>query len=179
MHPSGPTSWNCRARINGILNRHPAVGLAVGVVRNGRLEFFSGHGLADIASNTPVTQDTVFRIGSITKTFTAIAVLQLSEQGLVDLDAPANDYLRAYRLIPAKAGLRPATVRQLLTHTAGIPQLVHPCARQAVLGRPCRWPALPTLAEFYRGGLRLDAEPAADSPTPTMGSPPSASWSRT
>ena len=75
------------------------------MVRNGRLEFFSGHGLADIASNTPVTQDTVFRIGSITKTFTAIAVLQLWEQGLVDLDAPANDYLRAYQLIPAKATL--------------------------------------------------------------------------
>jgi len=43
----------------------------------------------------------VFRIGSITKIFTAIAVLQLWEQGLVDLDAPANDYLRALWLIPA------------------------------------------------------------------------------
>jgi CubicO group peptidase (beta-lactamase class C family) len=47
-----------KARVGRILNRRPAVGLAVGVVRNGRLEFFSGHGLADIASNTPVTQDT-------------------------------------------------------------------------------------------------------------------------
>ena len=65
---------------------------------------FSGHGVADIASATPVTEDTVFRIGSITKTFTAVAVMQLWEQGLVDLDAPANDYLRAYRLVPAKAG---------------------------------------------------------------------------
>jgi CubicO group peptidase (beta-lactamase class C family) len=80
------------ARIGEILNRHPAVGLAVGVIGNGRFEFFSGHGLSDIASNTPVTEDTVFRIGSVTKTFTAIAVLQLWEQGLVDLDAPANDY---------------------------------------------------------------------------------------
>jgi len=81
----------------------------VGVVRNGRLEFFHGHGLADIASNTPITEDTVFRIASITKTFTAIAVMQVWEQGLVDLDAPANDYLGVYRLIPAKAGFRPAT----------------------------------------------------------------------
>ena len=63
------------ARVGEILNRHPAVGLAVGVICNRRLEFFSGHGLADIAANTPITQDTVFRIGSITKTFTAIAVL--------------------------------------------------------------------------------------------------------
>jgi CubicO group peptidase (beta-lactamase class C family) len=114
------------ARIREILNRWPAVGLAVGMVRNGRLEFFHGYGLADIASQTPITEDTVFRIASITKTFTAIAVLKLWEQGLVDLDAPANDYLRSYRLIPAKASFRPATVRHLLTHTAGIPQMVLP-----------------------------------------------------
>ena len=118
-----------KARVGGILNRRPAVGLAVGVVRDGRLEFFHGHGVADIASNTPVTEDTVFRIASITKTFTAIAVMQLWEQGLVDLDAPANDYLRAYRLIPAKAGFRPATVRHLLTHTAGVPEVAAPLRR--------------------------------------------------
>src|SRR5829696_4746007 len=150
-----------QARVRGLLNRHPAVGLAVGVVRNGSLEFFSGHGLADIASTTPITQDTVFRIGSITKTFTAIAVLQLWEQGLIDLDAPANDYLRAYRLIPARAAHRPATVRQLLTHTAGLPQLVHPSrAFKPILGETVKFgQRLPTLAEFYRGGLRLVAEP--------------------
>jgi len=149
------------ARVGEILNRHPAVGLAVGVVGNGRLEFFSGHGLADIAANTPVTQDTVFRIGSITKTFTAIAVLQLWEQGLIDLDAPANDYLRAYRLIPAKAAHRPATVRQLLTHTAGLPELLYPWrAYTPILGQTVRFgQRLPTLTEYYRGRLRLVAEP--------------------
>jgi len=112
-----------RAWMNGILNRHAAVGVAVGIVRHGSLEFFNRHGFADIASNTPIDADTVFRIGSVTKPFTAIAVMQLHEQGLVDLDAPANDYLRAYRLIPAHAGLRPATVRHLLTHTAGIAEV--------------------------------------------------------
>jgi CubicO group peptidase (beta-lactamase class C family) len=158
-----------KARIREILSRWPAVGLAVGVVRNGRLKYFYGHGVADIASNTPITQDTVFRIASITKTFTAIAVMQLWEQGLVDLDAPANDYLRAYKLIPAKASFRPATVRHLLTHTAGIPQMVLPSRALTTvftgswlteggesfeIGRP-----LPTLAEYYRGGLRQVAEP--------------------
>ena len=57
--------------------------------------------------------------------------MQLWEQGLIDLDAPANDYLRAYRLIPAKAGHRPATVRHLLTHTAGLPEIVHAAGRPA------------------------------------------------
>jgi CubicO group peptidase (beta-lactamase class C family) len=149
------------ARISGILNRHPAVGLAVGVVRNGRLEFFHGHGLADIATRTPVTEDTVFRIGSITKTLTAIAVMQLCEQGLVDLDAPANDYLRAYTLAPANTAHRPATVRHLLTHTAGLPQLVYPSrAFKPLLGETVPYGRrVPTPAEFYRGRLRLIAEP--------------------
>jgi CubicO group peptidase (beta-lactamase class C family) len=144
-----------------VAGRHPAVGLAVGVVRDGRLDLFHGHGLADISSRTPVTEDTVFRIGSITKTFTAIAVMQLAEQGLVDLDAPAGHYLRAYRLIPAKPGHRLATVRQLLTHTAGLPQLVYPArAFQPVLGETVAYgQPVPTLAEFYRGRLHLIAEP--------------------
>ena len=97
----------CGPRIAEALNCHPAVGLAVGVVRDGRLAFFRGHGFADIASGVPVTEDTVFRIGSITKTFTAIAVLQLHEQGDIDLDAPAGDYLRAYALAPANVTHRP------------------------------------------------------------------------
>ncbi len=107
-----------------ILNRRPAVGLALGVVRNGRFEF-QGHGLADIASRRSITEDTVFRVASITKLFTAIAVMQLMEEGLVDLDAPARDYLRAYALVPVDDSFRPATVRQLLTHTAGIPDMRH------------------------------------------------------
>jgi CubicO group peptidase (beta-lactamase class C family) len=159
-------------KIVEILGRHPAVGLAVGVARDGRLELFFGHGLADIASNTPVTADTVFRIGSITKTFTAIAVMQLWEKGLVDLDAPANDYLRAYRLGSTNAAFRPATVRHLLTHTAGIPDalrvadLLHPSwgpfdgrppVHSVAIGEP-----IPSLAECYRGDLRSVVEPGTD-----------------
>jgi CubicO group peptidase (beta-lactamase class C family) len=148
-------------RVDEILNRWPAVGFAFGVVRNGSLEFFSAHGLADIATRTPVTEDTVFRIASITKTFTAIAVLQLVERGLVDLDAPANEYLRAYQLIPRDRGWRPATVRHLLTHTAGIDEQVPRRAAlrrdfgvSVAMGRP-----VPTLAEYYGGRLVLGVEP--------------------
>jgi len=158
-----------RVWVDGVLNRHPAVGLAVGMVRDGALEPFQGRGWADIASGTPITEDTVFRVGSITKLFTAIAVMQLHEQGLIDLDAPVNNYLRAYRLVPARATWRPATVRDLLTHTAGIPEarhvrdLFHPEAgpfegRPMTLSVPHGDP-MPLLAEYYRGGLRVVAEP--------------------
>jgi CubicO group peptidase (beta-lactamase class C family) len=145
-----------------ILNRWPAVGLVVGVVRDGALESFSCHGLADVESATPVTEDTVFRIGSITKTFTAVAVMQLVEQGLVDLDAPANDYLRGFQLVPAKTSWLRATVRQLLTHTAGVPEWLHP-SRMIKSGWFAESFALdqnvPTLGRYYQGGLRLAAEP--------------------
>ena len=148
--------------VDGILNRWPAVGLAVVVVRASGPQLFSGHGVANIESATPVSEDTVFRIGSITKTFTAVAVLQLWEQGLIDLDAPANDYLRAFQLVPAKAGWRPATVRHLLTHTAGVPEWLHPL-RMINSGWFAESFALeervPTLAEYYQGSLRLAAEP--------------------
>jgi CubicO group peptidase (beta-lactamase class C family) len=161
LHEAPSDTW-LSARMHEILSRRAAVGLVVGVVRLGSPPVFSAHGLADIRSRTPVTEDTVFRIGSITKTFTAVAVLQLCEQGLVDLDAPAADYLRAFRLVAAKPGWRSPTVRHLLTHTAGLPQLARPLqalrsgwfSETVAPGEP-----VPTLARFYRGQLRLSAEP--------------------
>jgi CubicO group peptidase (beta-lactamase class C family) len=133
------------------------------VVRNGSLHSFHSHGLQDIASQTPVSKDTVFRIASITKTFTGIAVMQLWEQGLVDLDAPANDYLRAYQLVPTKASWRPATILHLLTHTAGISEQVprsgilrRDYGESVEMGQP-----VPPLAEYYRGALRLHAKPGS------------------
>jgi CubicO group peptidase (beta-lactamase class C family) len=144
-----------------VLDRWPSAGLAVAVVRDGSQEWFFGHGVADVASKEPVTEDTVFRIGSLTKTFTAIAVMQLCEQGLLDLDAPASDYLRTFRLIPAKPSFRP-TVRHLLTHTAGIgywrrlSDLLQPGVGAA--DRATRSGARP-LAEYYRRGLPVEIEP--------------------
>jgi CubicO group peptidase (beta-lactamase class C family) len=157
-----------KARIDEIVSRWPAVGLAVGVVRDGRLEFY-GHGVADLQSGAPITEDTVFRIASLTKLFTAVAVMQLWEEGSVDLDAPANDYLRAYRLIPAKPGFRPATVRHLLTHTAGIPEVMYvrdlfhprwgkfedrPAVHSVEVGEQ-----MTSLAEYYGPGPRVDVAP--------------------
>lgn len=150
------------AKTYEILNRWPAVGLAVGVVRNGRLESFHGQGLADIAAGRPVTSDTVFPIASVTKTFTAIAIMQLWERGLVDLDAPANEYMRAFKLVPARRTFKPVTARHLLTHTAGIRESLHvsdllrirSLGETAGAGRP-----IPSLAERYRDGLRVDADP--------------------
>lgn len=154
-----------RPALKGLLReitaRHPCVGLAVGIADTDGLAEFVCHGVADIGRASPVTEDTGFRIASISKTFTAIAVMQLAEQGRVALDAPAMHYLRSFRLVGPRPDSAAPTVRQLLTHTAGLPELAHasgafrPDFGESVpLGR-----ALPSLADFYGGRIRLHAEP--------------------
>jgi CubicO group peptidase (beta-lactamase class C family) len=75
-------------------------------------------GAANIERGQPVGADTVFRIASVTKTMTAIAVMQLVEQGQVQLDDDMNQHLTSYRI--EQVGPRPVTVRDLLRHTGGI-----------------------------------------------------------
>ncbi len=150
-----------RRHVLGIVERQPTVGLAVGVVGPGGPPVFHGHGVADIGSRAPITESTVVRIASITKTMTAIAVMQLWERGRLELDAPADEYLRSFRLVPADDGFGPATVRDLLTHTAGLPEIAHPRGLiEPDFGESVEAGSrLPTLAEFYRGGLRVGARP--------------------
>lgn len=94
-------------------------GLVISVVQDDAVLFTRGYGYADFASKQPVDPaHTRFRIGSITKTFTAIAIAQLLERGAIrSLDDPVNEYLRRDQL-PQVAG-RDITLRHLLTHTAG------------------------------------------------------------
>jgi CubicO group peptidase (beta-lactamase class C family) len=171
-----------KLKVGEVLDRWPSAGLAVGVVRDGSPEWLLGHGVADVQSREPITEDTAFRIGSITKTFTAIAVMQLWEQGLVHLDTPASDYLRSFRLIPAKASFRPATVRHLLTHTAGIgywrrlSDLLRPGVGS---GDRAGRSGAPPLADYYRKGVPVEVEPEPSGCTATTGSPRSVRSSRT
>jgi D-alanyl-D-alanine carboxypeptidase len=78
-------------------------------------------GVADLGTGRPVRPDMRHRVGSITKTFTAVAVMQQVEQGRVRLDAPIGDYLP--QLVPGERG-RKITVRMLLNHTSGIPDYI-------------------------------------------------------
>lgn len=92
-------------------------GASVAVVSNGEVLALRGYGFADVASRTAVDPSTtLFRIGSVTKLFTWTAVMQLREQGLLDLDTDVNEYLDFQ--IP-ESYAEPITLRHLLTHTAG------------------------------------------------------------
>src|SRR5690349_4651879 len=87
------------------------------VAENGKVIYKGGFGLANMEWNIPNTPDTKFRLGSITKQFTATLTMQLVEQGKIKLDAKISDYLPDYR---QDIGQK-VTIHQLLTHTSGIP----------------------------------------------------------
>jgi CubicO group peptidase (beta-lactamase class C family) len=100
------------------LARHQIPGATISVVKDGRLFFAKGYGLADVEKKIPVDAErTLFRIGSTSKLFTWTAVMQLVEQGKVDLDRDINDYLHDFQ-IPSTYP-EPITLRHLMTHTAG------------------------------------------------------------
>ncbi len=94
-------------------------GLQLAVVRQGRVVKLAQYGLANIQDSVPVTRNTRFTINSITKAFVGVAVMQLVEAGKLDVAAPVSRYLPG---LPA--AWHPVTVRQLLTHTSGLPEIM-------------------------------------------------------
>ena len=92
-------------------------GVAIGVWHKGR-EHSDGFGITSVENPLPVTSDTLFQVGSISKTFTGTLIMQLAEQGKVNLDAPVRTYIKDLKLSD-KAVEKQVTVRHLLTHAGG------------------------------------------------------------
>lgn len=92
-------------------------GLALGITQKDRLLRASTYGFQDVAARTPVKRDTLFQIGSISKSFASLVILQLSEQRKIDLNRPVKDYLPWLDL---RSRFDAVTLHHLLTHTAGI-----------------------------------------------------------
>ncbi len=107
--------------IRSLMAEHGTAGLAIALVDGKRVVWKKGFGFADVAAGKRVTPKTVFHIGSVSKTFTAAAVMQLVERGLVDLDAPLSRYVPRFRLQHRFSGKNVITVRSVLDHHAGIP----------------------------------------------------------
>jgi CubicO group peptidase (beta-lactamase class C family) len=104
------------------LNKAPA--LSIGIVTDNQMSFSKGYGLADVENNVTARSDTAYRLASIAKSMTAIAVMQLVERGRIDLNAPINKYCAAY---PEKQALKDApdkqfsiTILSLLIHQSGV-----------------------------------------------------------
>lgn len=94
-------------------------GVSIAIVKNGRILYSKGFGFRNINSGEPSTPMTVYGIGSITKSFTALAIMQLVERGLISLDDPIE------KIIPLNLRPfgKPVTIHHLLTHSSGIPSL--------------------------------------------------------
>jgi CubicO group peptidase (beta-lactamase class C family) len=135
-------------------------GVSLAYIHDGRIAWTRTYGLAD-KSGTRITVDTRFQAGSISKPVTALAVLRLAQSGKLNLDVDVNQYLKSWKVPRADDG-KVITLRELLTHTAGL--TVHGFAGYAQ-GQP-----VPTLVQVLNG------EKPANSPAIMRFEPPGTEW---
>lgn len=114
--------------------------LSVALVDDQSIVWAKGFGFADPDRRVPATAETVYRVGSVSKLFTDLAIMQLVEQGMLDLDAPVDRYLPDFK--PANPFDKPITLRQLMAHRSGL-------VREPPVGNYFD-PTNPTLAETVR-----------------------------
>ncbi len=163
-------------------------GLSVSMQRRGKTVFARACGQADLARGTPFTLETVTRIYSMTKPLTSVAVMQLYEQGHFQLDDPVSRFLPEFKEMRVAVGgnrakietepaKRPITVRDLLTHTAGLTYgFMEATLVDASIARRAStsWPARAPSPRCRRGRPRRRCSPSPARPG-TTASPPTCS----
>jgi len=144
VHVAGTpeTRWTVAER----MALHGVAGTSVAVLRDGKLAWARGYGVRQAGKAEPVTAETMFSVGSLSKVGTAAVVLRMVDEGRLDLDRDVNDYLKRWK-VPASplAQGRAVTLRRLLSHTAGLnvhgfpdylPGAVLPTILDTLDGRP-------------------------------------------
>jgi CubicO group peptidase (beta-lactamase class C family) len=104
-----------------IIARWGIPGLGVGIVDNGEITYARGFGVQSLDTGVPVTPNSLFCLASIAKCFVACAIMELVEQGKLELDTPIVQYLPYFRLVDDR--YRQITLRQMLSHTSGMPDI--------------------------------------------------------
>jgi D-alanyl-D-alanine carboxypeptidase len=97
-------------------------GVSIGIVYDQELIWARGFGYADVEKKIPATPETVYRIASISKLFTSTAIMQLRDAGKLGLDDPVAKHLAWFKIKPSDPANEPITIRNLLTHTGGMPR---------------------------------------------------------
>lgn len=153
----GDTTWTLEER----MRLYKVHGVSVAVIKDFKIEWAAGYGLADVEAGKPVTASTLFQAGSISKPVAAMGALALVEKGKLPLDRDINAVLKSWK-IPENARTRkaPVTLEGLLSHTAGV--TVHGFPGYAA-GTP-----VPTLIQVLDGAppantapIRVDLDPGA------------------
>ena len=108
---------------NAFMERSQAPGAVLGVIVDGELVWVKAAGVREKTNNAPVTNDTVFRIASMTKSFTAMSILKLRDEGKLSLDDPVAKYIPELANLPyPTSDSQVLTIRHLLTHSEGFPE---------------------------------------------------------
>jgi len=107
--------------IDSVMKEWKIPGLAIAVIKDGQVLLSKGYGLRDVENKLPVTPQTLFAIGSNTKSFTAAVMGMLNDEGKVDWDKPVREYLPDFRLFDEVA-TKEMTPRDLVTHRSGLPR---------------------------------------------------------
>ncbi|HTV66947.1 MAG TPA: serine hydrolase domain-containing protein [Rhizobiaceae bacterium] len=106
--------------ILSLMTEYHVPGAALALINDGRVGLEKGYGFRDLDTRAPVTAGTLFNIGAISKSFTALGIAQLVDRHQVDLDTPVVKYVPELRLSDPRAA-QSVTLRQLLSHTSGLP----------------------------------------------------------
>ncbi len=96
------------------------VGVSAAIIIDGSVIWKNGFGYADKENNIPMTVNTIVNIGSITKTFTALAIMQLQEKGLLDINQPLTNYLPQFKPKTRGEDLKQLTIKSVMTHSSGM-----------------------------------------------------------
>jgi CubicO group peptidase (beta-lactamase class C family) len=114
-----------RPLVDAKMARDGMTGFTIVLVDGDEVVWSEGFGFSDAASGTKATADTMFEIGSVSKTFTGLMLMKLAEEGRLDIDRPLTEYIPGFRLGPPVIDFpkndRPITVRDMMTHYSGIP----------------------------------------------------------
>ena len=129
-----PVANDVRSYLQDEMRDRGIPGLQLAVVKGGKIAMLESYGLAELPHQIPVTRRSVFSINSATKSFTGVAIMQLAEQGKLDLSAPVSRYLED---LPAP--WQAVTVTELLNHTSGLPDIVSQQSWQ--VGAASNWEA--------------------------------------
>ncbi|WP_209912304.1 serine hydrolase domain-containing protein [Chryseobacterium jejuense] len=108
-----------RVALEATQNNH-VPGVAIAVIQNGKVLWTQCIGLADMESKKPITTETIFNVGSVSKMVSAWGLIQLSEKGLVTLDESVDPFLVRWKLPVSQYDISKVTLRRILSHTAGL-----------------------------------------------------------
>lgn len=92
----------------------------MGIIQNGKVVYILNYGMADKNENKPINNNTIFQVGSVSKSLAAWVVMHLIDEGKIGLDDPAQKYLTRWHLPSSQFNNNDVTIRRLLSHTGGL-----------------------------------------------------------